>query len=102
MTNHYNTGKRKPVSYIQAGDDFYLLGKLDTFGLKELNVAVGNPPIPLMKGVGTFKIRVGVRTEFCEIVPEIKIRDINPPRSPYSIIQSASKLNPFESIHALK
>jgi len=102
VTNHYNSGKKEPVSYIQAGDDFYRLGKLDQFGLNALNKRAGNLTIPLMSGVGTFKIRVGVRTEFYEIVPEIKIKDINPPESPYSILGSdPSKINPFEVLRDL-
>lgn len=97
VTDHYNAGKMKPVSYLQAADDFYMFGDLDALGLRRFH-----PDIPKVVGTGSFRLRVGVRTEFYELQPEIKILDMK--SSPYSILNinydSASnrKKNPFEGL----
>lgn len=85
VTAHYNSGKAEPVHYMQAGDDFYKLGSEDPLNL-------GND-IPLLKGIGSFKMRVSLRTEYYEIQPEVKITDM--PDSPYSAYSASNKLNPF-------
>lgn len=89
VTDHYNNGKSAPTYYIQAGDDFYRIGKKDPLKL-------GNR-IPLFSGEGSFKMRIGMRTRYYEVQPEVKIIG-GMPNSPYSIKPGTKKLNPFESI----
>lgn len=90
VTKHYNEGKAAPVSYLQAGDDFFLLGSVDQLGIKQIN-----PGIPKVTGFGNFKMRVGVRTQYYELQPEIKISNMG--RSDYSLF-STSKKNPFQGL----
>ena len=90
VIKHYNEGKAAPVSYLQAADDFYLMGNLDELGLKRIN-----SDIPVVKGKGNFKMRIGMRTEYYELQPEIKILDMG--SSAYSLL-SSSKKNPFEGL----
>lgn len=85
VTAHYNSGKAEPVHYMQAGDDFYRLGYQDPLNLGR--------DVPLLKGIGSFKMRVSLRTEFYEIQPEVKITDMID--SPYSAYSASTKLNPF-------
>ena len=85
VTAHYNSGKAEPVYYMQAADDFYKLGSEDPLKL-------GND-IPLLKGIGSFKMRVSLRTEYYEIQPEVKITDMED--SPYSAYSQSEKKNPF-------
>jgi len=87
VTDHYNQGKAAPVSYLQAADDFYLMGELDELNLKQMH-----SDIPIVKGRGNFKMRIGVRTEYYELQPEIKINDMGDSR--YSLY-SLNKKNPF-------
>ena len=93
VTDHYLTGKAEPAYYMQAGDDFYLIGKENPLGLPRDIPELGK------KGqcMGTFKMRIGVRGSkpFYEIQPEIKI--LNMPNSPYSVKPGTKKKNPFES-----
>lgn len=86
VTEHYTAGKTKPANYLQAGDDFYRIGKEDPFnlGLK----------IPELKGNGDFKVRISTRSEFYEIQAEVKIKTM--PYSPYSLKPGTRKLNPFK------
>jgi hypothetical protein len=70
---------------MQAADDFYRLGDDDPLKL-------GND-IPMLKGIGSFKMRVSLRTEYYEIQPEVKITDMED--SPYSAYSASSKKNPF-------
>lgn len=85
VTAHYNSGKAEPVYYMQAADDFYRLGDEDPLKL--------GSDIPMLKGIGSFKMRVSLRTEYYEIQPEVKITDMED--SPYSAYSASSKKNPF-------
>lgn len=88
VTDHYNEGKAKPVSYMQAADDFYLLGDLDELNLKRIH-----PTLPKLKGIGNFKMRVGMRSRYYELQPEIKITDMGDSR--FSLTGGIGKKNPF-------
>lgn len=85
VTDHYTKGKAEPAYYMQAGDDFYKISNKDPYKL-------GNK-IPLLKGIGDFKVRIGTRSEFYEVQAEIKIMDM--PDSRYSVKPGTKKLNPF-------
>jgi len=88
VTDHYLEGKAEPAHYMQAGDDFYMIGNKNPLGLPK--------DIPLLSGKGTFRMRIGVRSErsaFYEIQPEIKITDM--PKSKYSLKPETKKKNPF-------
>ena len=85
VTEHYTLGKTAPAYYMQAGDDFYRISDKDPFKLGD--------KIPLLKGRGDFKVRIGTRSEFYEVQAEIKITDM--PDSNYSVKPGTKKLNPF-------
>lgn len=87
VTEHYLIGKAKPAHYMQAGDDFYRIGNANPFGL--------NKDIPVLKGKGNFRIRVGLRKggSWYEIQIEVKITDM--PDSKYSVAMNTGKKNPF-------
>ena len=88
VTEHYLKGKAEPAYYMQAGDDFYMIGNKNPLGLPR--------DIPKLSGKGTFRMRIGVRSAksaFYEIQPEIKILDM--PKSPYSVFGKNGKKNPF-------
>lgn len=91
VTRHYLEGKAEPAHYMQAGDDFYLIGKKNPLGLPIDIPELGR------KGqcMGSFKMRIGIRGSkpFYEIQPEIKI--LNMPSSPYSVKPGTKKKNPF-------
>ena len=91
VTAHYNSGKSAPVSYMQAADDFYLLGDLDELNLKRIH-----PTIPKLEGEGNFKMRVGMRTKYYELQPEIKITDMGSSR--FSLTGGNGRKNPFEGL----
>lgn len=91
VTKHYTLGKKEPAYYIQAADDFYLIGDTDPLGLNAFNVE----EIPVLAGIGDFKIRVATRSDFYEIQAEIKIKKMMPTSSPYSVLSGSSKINPF-------
>lgn len=88
VTDHYLKGKAEPAYYMQAGDDFYMIGNKNPLGLPR--------NIPKVEGIGTFRMRIGVRSAnsaFYEIQPEIKILDMG--KSPYSLKPGTKKKNPF-------
>ena len=85
VTKHYLEGKTKPAFYMQAGDDFYLISSTNPLGLPR--------DIPILKGKGTFKVRVSTRTDFYEVQAEIKIDQM--PNSNYSLKPGTKKDNPF-------
>jgi hypothetical protein len=87
VTEHYTIGKKEPAHYMQAGDDFYLISKANPLKL--------STKIPVLAGTGEFKVRVATRSEFYEVQAEIKIKQLNPPTSPYSVKPGTKKLNPF-------
>ena len=85
VTEHYTEGKAEPANYMQAGDDFYRVGRADPFKL--------GSNVPELKGRGDFKVRIGTRSEFYEVQAEIKIKQM--PNSPYSCKPGTIKKNPF-------
>jgi hypothetical protein len=90
---HY-ASKAEPVSYLQTGDDFFLLGE-DVLGLEEVN----HPRIPTLQERGVLRVRIGVRAEgYYEPQAEIKLFKLSQ-KSPYSVFAEpsakASKRNPF-------
>lgn len=85
VTDHYIQGKSAPAYYMQAGDDFYLISDQNPLDL--------NDDIPLLSGIGPFRMRVSIRSQFYEIQPEIKIAKM--PDSKYSIKPGSKKINPF-------
>jgi len=92
VTQHYLQGKAEPAHYMQAGDDFYLIGSADPLKLQQ------NAEIPVLGGTGNFHIRVGTRSEYYEIQPEVKITEFTPPSSPVSALGGvmSNKPNPFK------
>jgi hypothetical protein len=89
VTRHYLEAKAKPAHYMQAGDDFYMIGTENPLGLpNDIPVLGVNKP-----AYGTFKMRIGVRSQFYEVQPEIKIVDMGTSR--YSVKPGTTKQNPF-------
>lgn len=85
VTKHYTEGKTAAAYYMQAGDDFYRISGVDPLGLGH--------DIPILKGMGDFKVRIATRSEFYEVQAEIKIKEM--PNSKYSLKPGTKKLNPF-------
>lgn len=73
------------VHYLQAEDDFYLVGNENPMKLPD--------DIPTFAGDGDFKVRVSTRTSFCEVQSELKLYKL--PKSQYSCLPNTDKLNPF-------
>jgi len=88
VTDHYINGKAEPAEYMQAGDDFYLIGKTNPFKLPK--------NIPVLSGKGNFRVRVSTRSAFYEVQAEIKIAEM--PKSKYSLMPGTTKLNPFAKL----
>lgn len=88
VTEHYTEGKKEPAYYLQAGDDFYRISNKNPYNLEN--------KIPLLSGLGDFKVRVATRSEFYEIQAEIKIKKM--PDSKYSVAPKTKKLNPFDTL----
>ena len=88
VTAHYLEAKAKPAFYMQAGDDFYMIGKSNPLGVPK--------DVPLLSGRGDFRMRIGLRTGFYEVQPEIKIMKM--PDSKYSLKPGTTKLNPFKDL----
>ena len=95
VTEHYTTGKEQPANYMQAADDFYLIGHEDPLGL--VSVARG---IPVLAGFGDFKVRVSTRSSFYEVQAEVKIKKMVPSNSKYSTLLGTKKVNPFSLLAA--
>lgn len=85
VTEHYTVGKTEPAYYMQAGDDFYKISNKDPLNIGD--------KLPLLKGMGDFKVRIATRSEFYEVQAEIKIKEM--PSSKYSLKPNTNKLNPF-------
>lgn len=85
VTEHYTIGKSEPAYYMQAGDDFYKISSKDPFKL--------GGGIPVLTGVGNFKVRIATRSDYYEVQAEIKITKM--PNSNYSLKPGTNKLNPF-------
>ena len=88
VTRHYLEGKAAPAEYLQAGNDFYMIGTRNPLKLSN--------KIPVLSGTGDFKVRVSTRSEFYEVQAEIKIKDFSPKKSQYSVLPDSGKINPFE------
>ena len=71
---------------MQSGDDFYKIGSRNPLGCKG---------VPQFGGNGNLKVRVGIRTTYYEIQPEIKIDPSSLKNSRFSIAPGTSKKNPF-------
>lgn len=72
VTEHYLKGKEEPAYYMQAGDDFYMIGTsnpLDYPGIFQFFLG------------GDFKVRISTRSKFYEVQAEVKI--IKMPNSKY-------------------
>jgi hypothetical protein len=91
VTQHYLIGKIEPAHYMQAGDDFYRIGRSNPLGLPTDIPELGRPG----QCMGSFRMRISIRKSksFYEIQPEIKIT--NMPRSPYSVKPGTNSKNPF-------
>lgn len=88
---HYSEGgKSEDAYYLQADDDFYMLGKKNPLGVPS--------DVPQFAGKGDFRMRVGIRSSMYEIQPEVKVKSMG--KSKYSIKPGTTKLNPF--IHLKK
>ena len=85
VTDHYLLGKAEPAQYMQAADDFYMIGKSNP--LKVPN------NVPVLSGTGPFKIRIATRSQFYEVQAEVKITKM--PSSKYSLKPGSKKKNPF-------
>jgi hypothetical protein len=85
VTDHYLLGKAEPAQYMQAADDFYMIGK--TNPLKVPN------NVPVLSGAGPFRIRIATRSQFYEVQAEVKITQM--PSSKYSLMPASKKKNPF-------
>lgn len=85
---HYGLGEngKAKASYIQTGDDFYRLSNKNP--LKFVNV-------PLLEGSGDLKIRISTRSEFYEIMAEVKIKKIDN-ESKYSFKPGSTKPPPIK------
>jgi hypothetical protein len=86
VTDHYINGKTEPAFYMQAGDDFYMIGRANPLGVPS--------DVPLLAGKGSFKMRVGTRSEYYEVQGEIKIHAMK--TSKYSLLPGTKKKNPFK------
>jgi len=84
VTEHYTIGKAEPAYYMQAADDFYLISRKNPLKMQG---------VPVLTGIGDFKVRVGTRSEFYEVQAEIKIKKM--PDSPFSVAPGTKKKNPF-------
>ena len=85
ITDHYLKGKAEPAYYMQAADDFYMIGRSNPLKL--------NKNIPLLSGAGPFRIRIATRSAYYEVQAELKIQEM--PKSRYSIKPGSKKINPF-------
>ena len=85
VTDHYIFGKEEPAYYLQAADDFYMIGNKNPLRLPA--------SIPRLRGRGDFKMRIGLRTQYYEIQPEIKITKME--YSSFSVKPGTQKKNPF-------
>ena len=86
VSDHYLKGKAEPAYYMQAADDFYMIGRANPLKL--------NKGIPLLSGAGPFRMRVATRSAYYEVQAELKIQEM--PKSRYSIMPGTKKINPFK------
>lgn len=86
VEEHYLSGKRRSVHYIQIGDNFYSISSLDPLGLN----------VPVFDPIGHIKIRLALRSKRYEILAEVKCTDIE--ESEYSLYPFTEKKCPFINI----
>lgn len=86
ITDHYLNNKAEPAFYMQAGDDFYMVGRTNPLKLKG--------QIPLLSGIGAFKVRISTRSQYYEVQAELKIMKM--PDSKYSLKPKTRKKNPLK------
>ncbi len=86
VTDHYTIGKKEPAYYLQAGDDFYMIGDKNPLHL--------NHKIPVLSGMGELKVRFSIRSKQYEIQAEIKLKSIDK-HSDFSVAPNTKKQNPF-------
>ena len=87
VTEHYTIGKKEPAHYMQAKDDFYMISDENPFGFRG---------VPLLKGIGDFRVRIATRSLFYEVQAEIKIKHMA--NSKFSVAGKTKKKNPFDTI----
>lgn len=86
---HYSQGgKSEDAYYLQAADDFYMLGRENPLGVPS--------DVPQFSGEGDFRMRVSLRSSMYEIQPEVKVKNMI--TSKYSIKPGTKKKNPFEHL----
>lgn len=88
ITDHYLNNKAEPAYYMQAGDDFYMIGNTNPLKLPS--------DIPKLSGNGPFKLRVATRSAYYEVQAELKIAKM--PDSRYSLMPGTRKKNPFKRL----
>lgn len=89
VTLHYLQGKSAPAHYMNAGDDFYRIGKSNPLKI---------PDVPQFEGHNRLVFRVGDRSDNYELQPEVKLLSSQAVHSPYSLKPRSSKKNPFKFI----
>ena len=77
-------GKR--CDYIQIEDNFFRLTEDDPLGLSH---------VPVLDCIGSFHVRISLRTKFYEIQPEVKLYKKEFKESPYSLRPNTHKNNPL-------
>jgi len=87
LIRHYTKGKAFPASYLQVDDDFYKLEDNDVIKFNDV------PMLSECGGSGYLKIRIGIRSEGYEIIPELKYKTAPNP-SDYSFKEGSSKPQP--------
>lgn len=88
VTDHYLNNKAEPAYYMQAGDDFYMIGSTNPLNVPR--------DVPKLSGTGPFKVRVATRSQYYEIQAEVKIAKM--PESKYSLKPGTRKKNPFKGL----
>ena len=89
-TEHYTLGKEEPADYMQAGDDFYMIGKANPFNLPK--------EIPLLTGTGSLRVRISFDEKYKLFEVQAEIRIYKLPDSNYSVL-NPNKKNPFATLH---
>jgi len=91
-TQHYAVAKKEPAHYVQAGDDFYLMGSADPLDLNLVN----DGQIPVLRGMGRLAVRIADRSARYEVQVSVKMWKHDP--SPFSAMLPTSKVNPFTAL----
>lgn len=94
VTQHYLRGKQEPAHYLQAKDDFYLIGRKDPLKINSANKG----KVPVLGGSGDFRVRISTRSQFYEIQTEVKIKNYKPNSSDFSLLKGSKKINPLGAL----